>query len=201
MRTCLRGFTLIELLIVVAIIAILAAIAVPNFLEAQTRAKVVQTRANCRSIATALESYRIDNNGALPSTAANYWWADRWQYYIGLSTPIPYMSSVPQDPFYRQWGVPNYGATYYYNYVVWDHVIIHALLTNPVASAPGIWSPVNPDRGLLKTYVEPAFHLWNHAGATYMFRGWGVKWDDQSYILPYDPTNGTISNGHIFYYN
>jgi type II secretion system protein G len=56
------AFTLIELLIVVAIIAILAAIAVPNFLEAQTRSKVSRAQADMRSLATAIESYRVDNN-------------------------------------------------------------------------------------------------------------------------------------------
>ena len=56
------AFTLIELLIVVAIIAILAAIAVPNFLEAQTRAKVSRAMADMRSIATGVESFRIDTN-------------------------------------------------------------------------------------------------------------------------------------------
>jgi type II secretory pathway pseudopilin PulG len=50
------------LLIVVAIIAILAAIAVPNFLEAQTRAKVSRTHADMRSLATALEAYAVDNS-------------------------------------------------------------------------------------------------------------------------------------------
>lgn len=57
-----QGFTLIELLIVVAIIAILAAIAIPNFLAAQTRSKVSRTKADMRTIAVALESYFVDNN-------------------------------------------------------------------------------------------------------------------------------------------
>ncbi len=57
-----KGFTLIELLIVVAIIAILAAIAVPNFLEAQVRSKVSRVKSDQRSLATALEAYYVDNN-------------------------------------------------------------------------------------------------------------------------------------------
>lgn len=57
-----KAFTLIELLIVVAIIAILAAIAVPNFLEAQTRAKVTRAQSDMRSLATGIEAFYIDNN-------------------------------------------------------------------------------------------------------------------------------------------
>jgi len=62
MKMRVRGFTLIELLIVVAIIAILAAIAVPNFLEAQIRSKVSRVKADERTYATAIEAYYVDWN-------------------------------------------------------------------------------------------------------------------------------------------
>lgn len=57
-----RAFTLIELLIVVAIIAILALVAVPNFLMAQRRANQARCATNLKAIAVALQSYKIDLN-------------------------------------------------------------------------------------------------------------------------------------------
>ncbi|MBI1389457.1 MAG: prepilin-type N-terminal cleavage/methylation domain-containing protein [bacterium] len=91
-----QGFTLIELLIVVAIIGILAAIAVPNFLNAQTRARVAHVESDFKAVQTALESYYIDNN-TYPIDSDN-------SLPIGLSmltTPVAYMSAFPHDPFVR----------------------------------------------------------------------------------------------------
>ena len=56
------GFTLIELLIVVAIIGIIAALAIPNLLNAIDRGKQKSTMANMRSISTSVEQYAIDVN-------------------------------------------------------------------------------------------------------------------------------------------
>jgi prepilin-type N-terminal cleavage/methylation domain-containing protein len=87
-----RAFTLIELLIVVAIIAILAAIAVPNFLEAQTRAKISRAENDMRSLGVALEAYRLDHNDYIPHRN------DHWEFNP-LTSPIAYITSVPQCPF------------------------------------------------------------------------------------------------------
>ncbi|HUT57937.1 MAG TPA: prepilin-type N-terminal cleavage/methylation domain-containing protein [Phycisphaerae bacterium] len=95
-----HGFTLIELLIVVAIIAILAAIAVPNFLEAQIRSKVSRVRSDMRSLATAIEAYRIDENGYMPYSA---WGSHTDPVYLNaLSTPVAYMTAASTivDPFW-----------------------------------------------------------------------------------------------------
>ena len=109
-----RAFTLIELLIVVAIIAILAAIAVPNFLEAQVRSKVSRAKTDMRTIATGLESYRLDNN-AYPIVRAHFLRGE--QYNRGgihdvtdLTTPIAYLSTVDcADPFQPPGGRDEYG--------------------------------------------------------------------------------------------
>ena len=97
------AFTLIELLIVVAIIGILAAIAVPSFLNARIRAKVARAYSDIRSLRTAVESYYIDNN-AYPN-------CDTLERVNGVQfrggeivEPIAYMSAIPSDPFNAQEG-------------------------------------------------------------------------------------------------
>jgi len=109
-----KGFTLIELLIVVAIIAILAAIAVPNFLEAQVRSKVSRVKADMRSIATALEAYAVDNN-RVPCDDWEFGKLPRYRggelaVYAQITTPISYMTSIPKDPFIEKGSIDKGGV-------------------------------------------------------------------------------------------
>jgi type II secretion system protein G len=201
-----RAFTLIELLIVVAIIAILAAIAVPNFLEAQTRAKVSAAKADMRTLATALEAYRIDNNKYVPTPTrlrstglGTDFLEDRWGY---LTTPVSYVTSIYADPFGDKdvqrsniQGTPiGSGIAKYrtYDYSAFDRPDVVGLFENQFKtdlvtvfgySDATLWIILSqgPD-------LTPGLSVLDATLGTVTGRATG---------LPYDPTNGTISAGDI----
>ncbi|MGI8906916.1 MAG: type II secretion system protein [Candidatus Sumerlaeaceae bacterium] len=198
-----HGFTLIELLIVVAIIAILAAIAVPNFLEAQTRSKVSRARTDLRTVATGLESYAVDHNkyppmlGAPPNGQAenqnNGYGSSRRNAWRGvpqqLTTPVAYLSSVPQDVF-KIGGTnnrtPDTGLSYASGNLFDMTFIYHNIAQFAADPGSGFNEGDIADYGYWRMYSLGPDKIFNTIGTLDTTLGW-----------IYDSTNGTISSGEI----
>lgn len=197
-----KAFTLIELLIVVAIIAILAAIAVPNFLEAQTRAKVARVKNDLRTQATAMEAYYVDWNRYTRDSDSDLDREYAAQYELKangatqLTTPIAYMTSLLSDPFtgankditggtadgYRigsgTWSYPNNNAT------PPDHQDGNAVFNANGAAPSYITLSPGPDKKR------------NRMGYK-CFPYKSTNGSETGFYEDYDPTNGTISGGDI----
>lgn len=207
-----RAFTLIELLIVVAIIAILAAIAVPNFLEAQVRAKVAKVKADSRSLATACESYYIDWNSYPHNNTSNDITNNAQDRLILplLSTPVAYIATswIP-DPFGNRFSSfsGEQDVLFYYNISSSDLLasaaVDLAVLGGDISPRQGrklfdqgfFVGSVGPDREgrpaqiALANGNDPSNPLFTD------FADWFAEVAATPII--YDPSNGTISGGDI----
>lgn len=182
------GFTLIELLIVVAIIGILAAIAVPNFINARTKAVLSRVQADMRALSTAAEMYMLDH-GTYPRDA---WRGYIYNYttarsgWIAMTTPVSYISaSTFIDPFKvkfadvdgidRQFGDALYemgtGNSNQGKHNEWpftDYILVS----------------IGPDSGLGREHADDSSLMADYPFSSDLYR--------------FDITNGLTSNGDIY---
>jgi len=214
---CIRGFTLIELLIVIAIILILVAIAVPNFMASRIRAQVTRVRADMKLVATALEAYHAQYgryiNPCYPaisnqidicpaSVGGGYGQGPLWLMVssgavsnlskgVQLTSPTRFIGDkLPIDPF------------------------MTAALTNPnIKESSAIYygktrnhRPGHPAEPT-PTYGPPPYNI-ILGGTTWVMHSFGPDllqdgnqpgYGNDGYI--YSPTNGVKSYGDIRYYS
>ncbi len=211
-----KGFTLIELLIVVAIIAILAAIAVPNFLEAQTRAKVSRAKSDMRTLSIAIETYYIDNNtypadgttdnlipnaNDLPGASAGLKATPTFRIkssdldrIMALTTPLSYVTSHFPDPF-----TDTPGATYAY---CRSRLVVTKKKQNTVTVQGQDWITASFGPDTDEKDSGDLVYITDSNGVVFVqttetsFSRFSTR-DPLIIGQTYDPTNGTISEGDV----
>ena len=201
-----KGFTLIELLIVIAIILILIAIALPNFLEAQVRARITNARSELKTLVTATEAYRIDWNGKEPKTLTPFapslgGYSEWWGFASTLlTTPHAYLTEVPTEPFPDDFtegfwiqlsnspSDPPYTVIRDTNTSSWP---IGAVVSNnpDVQAAAGGPVPISQQ---FYTANQHAAYIYYSSGPDLID---GTVWGNPEF---YSPTNGTVSFGELY---
>lgn len=211
-RPALKAFTLIELLMVVATIAILAAIAVPNFLEAQVRSKVSRTKSDLAAMEMGVRSYFADHN-QYPANRASV-----RSFLLDAATTTAAIEKQPVDPENvppellpyerintQNLRMPQVAVSGYDLYV----------LTTPVAYLGTLEpDPFADMRGLPYAYLDYS-GIWDEAAEAgyelcrdrrYLLLSYGPNTDlvDPDFRNPvhgpwirYEPTNGTVSVGNL----
>ncbi len=209
-----HGFTLIELLIVIAIILILIAIALPNFLEAQARARLARVKGDGKTLITAIEAFRTERGVLLidfwddGSTPAHKRWLSKlgmvgrdpiveYKYfeecYYPLTSPARYLTQVPIDLFNtpkKQVGLSagETGVAYIY----FDN---DTLVPNTYDFGIDRWQPGNTLQ--IKSQTIPLRD--GEYGVLSVgpdgFLGTTSNGDERG--MAYNPTNGTYSRGDM----
>jgi prepilin-type N-terminal cleavage/methylation domain-containing protein len=209
-----RGFTLIELLIVIAIILILISIALPNFLEAQARARMARVKGDLRSLLTAVEAFRTERGVLL----IDFWddttkeSKERWikkfgqvgrnpfyeyaffeEVFYPLTSPVKYMSKVPIDLYAdpkRQTGLSGQekGAGYLYfdNDPIFPNLCDHFIDRFFPGHPLQIQSQTRP-------LSEGEYAILSVGPDGFL----GVNQDGKERGMAFNPTNGTRSTGDI----
>jgi prepilin-type N-terminal cleavage/methylation domain-containing protein len=182
----IRAFTLLELMIVVAIIAVLAAISVPNFVEAMHRSRLSRATADMRSILTAMVAYSGDH-GELPPVEVTAPLLSQRPLYR-LTTPIAYIVSIPADTFF--FGVDpadNDPVDPAYAYQRLDYLYELGLMPGELRDAEEhlfLITSRGPDGDFDSNDSQMGGLLWDYL--------------NDAHHASYDPTNGTTSSGDLW---
>lgn len=213
MKCKIRGFSISELLILITIIAILAAIAVPNYMEAHVATDVAQAKSDLHTLVEGLEAYRLDNvdyprMNSLncctlpPGFPGDYRSSETLER---LTTPIAYLNTpYPfSDPFEPR--AYYYGPTLQ-SWIVADGSVKIAASKQYFYTARGnqhngYWN----DKESTQTWflLESSGPDRSHNSIWYMINAMPKPTlIDQAKLgkVMYDPTNGTISRGSIWNY-